>query len=282
MMQGKQAKIVSPTHERAIRGYLATTRYPARDRVMLLLSMKAGLRAKAMASLTWVMVTDAAGQVAEVLHVPNRASKGKTGGRHCLLDPLAGARGHAGVLGPATESQDQPHAQRRARLHLAARLLDRGEGVRQRHIVGMARGRLRLPDADLSVDHLLRSQVLEALACDQRVVVGRAENDLRHLSQRCQRRRQVAERPEASLPVVMAERRVGCAATRLRADGRWPYRTDKVEVQFHLWQPPQHLHPLVRWVTLLACMYCHHTMAPQRLVRCPSVFCKPLGPSQKV
>jgi integrase/recombinase XerD len=82
MMQGKQAKIVSPIQERAILGYLATTRYPARDRVMFLLSMKAGLRAKAMASLTWAMVTDAQGQVAEVLHVPNRASKGNTGGPH--------------------------------------------------------------------------------------------------------------------------------------------------------------------------------------------------------
>ena len=30
---------------------------------MFLLSMKAGLRAKEMASLTWAMVTDAAGQV---------------------------------------------------------------------------------------------------------------------------------------------------------------------------------------------------------------------------
>jgi hypothetical protein len=40
-MQGKQAKIVSPIQERAILGYLATTRYPARDRVILLLSMKA-------------------------------------------------------------------------------------------------------------------------------------------------------------------------------------------------------------------------------------------------
>src|SRR5256885_6879619 len=56
-MQGKQAKIVSPTQERAILGYLETTRYPARDRVMVLLSMKAGLRAKEMASLTWAMVT---------------------------------------------------------------------------------------------------------------------------------------------------------------------------------------------------------------------------------
>ena len=86
-MQGKQAKIVGPTQERAILGYLATTRYPARDQVMFFLSMKAGLRAKEMASLTWAMVTDAQGQVAEVLHVPNRASKGKTGGRTIPMHP---------------------------------------------------------------------------------------------------------------------------------------------------------------------------------------------------
>ena len=86
-MQGKQAKMVSPTQERAMLGSLVTTRYPARDRVMLLLSMKAGLRAKAMAALTWAMVTDAQGQVTEVLHVPNRASKGKTGGRTMPLHP---------------------------------------------------------------------------------------------------------------------------------------------------------------------------------------------------
>src|SRR6516162_6181682 len=86
-MQGKQAKIVSPTQERAILGYLATTRYPARDQVMFLFSMKAGLRAKEMAALTWAMVTDAQGQVAEVLHVPNRARKGKTGGRTMPLHP---------------------------------------------------------------------------------------------------------------------------------------------------------------------------------------------------
>src|SRR5882762_7920209 len=86
-MQGKQAKMVSPTQERAMLGYLVTTRYPARDRVMFLLSMKAGLRAKDMASLTCAMGTDAQGQGAEVLHVPNRASKGKTGGRTILLHP---------------------------------------------------------------------------------------------------------------------------------------------------------------------------------------------------
>src|SRR5467141_2178349 len=86
-MQGKQAKIVSPTQERAILGYVTTTRSPSRDCVMFLLSMKAGLRAKEMASLTWAMVTDAAGQVAEAMHVPNRASKGTTGGRTIPLHP---------------------------------------------------------------------------------------------------------------------------------------------------------------------------------------------------
>jgi hypothetical protein len=54
---------------------------------MALLSIKASLRAKAMASLTWAIVTDAQGQLAEVLHVPNRASKGKTGGRTMPLHP---------------------------------------------------------------------------------------------------------------------------------------------------------------------------------------------------
>ena len=86
-MPGKQAKIVSPTQERAILGYLITTRSPARNRVMFLLSMKAGRRAKEMAALTWAMVTDAPGAGAEVLHVPNRASKGKTGGRTIPLHP---------------------------------------------------------------------------------------------------------------------------------------------------------------------------------------------------
>jgi hypothetical protein len=45
--------------------------------------MKAGLRAKAMASLTWAMVTNAAGQIAEAIHLQNRASTGKTS-RHTM------------------------------------------------------------------------------------------------------------------------------------------------------------------------------------------------------
>ena len=107
MMQGKQAKIVSPIQERALLGYLDTTRYPARDRVMFLLSMKAGLRAKEMASLTWAMVTDAQGQVAEVLHVPNRASKGKMGGR-TIPTRRAKSRRSGGVSGTCRNSRAIP------------------------------------------------------------------------------------------------------------------------------------------------------------------------------
>ena len=84
-------------------GYLATTRYPHRDRVMFLLPIKAGLRAKPMASLTWAMVTDADGQVAEAIALQNRASKRKTGGctmpmhpdLHAALATLQTARGDA-------------------------------------------------------------------------------------------------------------------------------------------------------------------------------------------
>src|SRR5207249_8062079 len=85
-MQGKQAKVLSPTQERAILGYLDTTRYPTRDRVMFLLSIKAGLRAKEIALLTWAMVTDAEGDVAEVIALPNQASKGRGGGRMIPLN----------------------------------------------------------------------------------------------------------------------------------------------------------------------------------------------------
>ena len=48
---------------------------------MVLLTFKAGLRAKEVASLTWSMVTDTTGELADAISLPNRASKGKNGGR---------------------------------------------------------------------------------------------------------------------------------------------------------------------------------------------------------
>jgi integrase len=63
----------------AVLGYLGKTRWPARNKLIFLLSVKAGLRAKEIASLTWRMVIDAQGQIGQAIHLENRASKGKSG-----------------------------------------------------------------------------------------------------------------------------------------------------------------------------------------------------------
>jgi integrase/recombinase XerD len=76
---GKQAKTLSKGQVDAVLGYLAKTRWPTRNRLIFLLSVKAGLRAKEIASLSWRMVTDAGGQIGQAIHLENRASKGQSG-----------------------------------------------------------------------------------------------------------------------------------------------------------------------------------------------------------
>jgi integrase/recombinase XerD len=49
--------------------------------VTVLLSFKGGLRAKEIAGLTWSMVTDTTGELADTMSLPNKASKGRNGGR---------------------------------------------------------------------------------------------------------------------------------------------------------------------------------------------------------
>ena len=81
MGQGKQAKVLTETQIKAVLAAVDGRRYPKRDRVMVLLSIRAGLRAKEIAMARWSMVTDAEGNVGDALHLPNKASKGKNGGR---------------------------------------------------------------------------------------------------------------------------------------------------------------------------------------------------------
>ncbi len=81
MGQGKQAKVLSDAQVRAALAACDGHRYPLRDLVMILLSVRAGLRAKEISCLRWGMVTDAEGQVGDALHLPNKASKGANGGR---------------------------------------------------------------------------------------------------------------------------------------------------------------------------------------------------------
>src|SRR6202451_51640 len=76
---GKQAKTLSKGQVDAVLGYLAKTRWPTRNRVIFLLSVKAGLRAKGIACLTWRMVTDARGQIGQAILLEDTASKGRSG-----------------------------------------------------------------------------------------------------------------------------------------------------------------------------------------------------------
>jgi integrase/recombinase XerD len=76
---GKQAKTLSKGQVDAVLGYLAKTRWPTRNRLTFLLSVKAGLRAKEIASLFWRMVADAQGEIGQTIHLENRASKGQSG-----------------------------------------------------------------------------------------------------------------------------------------------------------------------------------------------------------
>jgi integrase len=87
MALGKQAKILTDKQVRAVLAEIDTRRYPLRDRVMLLFSIKAGMRAVEIASITWAMVTDAEGEIGDVIALQNRASKGKVGGRHIPMHP---------------------------------------------------------------------------------------------------------------------------------------------------------------------------------------------------
>lgn len=79
MSQGKQAKILTEGQVKAALAYLQGSRYPLRDKVLFLLTVKAGLRAKEVSMLTWAMVTDAEGGIADCISLPDKASKRKSG-----------------------------------------------------------------------------------------------------------------------------------------------------------------------------------------------------------
>jgi integrase len=85
-MAGKQAKILSDKHVSDLLFFAETTRYPLRNRVIVLLSTKAGLRAGEIAKLTWDMVLDANGQVGLSIELQNRAAK-KGSGRRIPIHP---------------------------------------------------------------------------------------------------------------------------------------------------------------------------------------------------
>src|ERR671929_2401272 len=79
MAQGKQAKLLTEPQQRAVLSHIDRTRHPVRNRVVFLLSVKAGLRAKEIAHLTWDAVLDAEGELHDFIELHDKAAKGKSG-----------------------------------------------------------------------------------------------------------------------------------------------------------------------------------------------------------
>jgi integrase/recombinase XerD len=80
-MSGKQAKILSEEHLKALLNLTNQTRYPLRNRAIVLLSTKAGLRAGEIAKLTWEMVLDPDGKIGKSIELHDRAAKNRSGRR---------------------------------------------------------------------------------------------------------------------------------------------------------------------------------------------------------
>jgi integrase len=87
-MAGKQAKVLVDHHVQALLAYSQASRYPARNRVIVLLSVKAGLRAGEIANLTWPMVLDPSGEIASYIELHDGAAKNRSGRRVPLHDDL--------------------------------------------------------------------------------------------------------------------------------------------------------------------------------------------------
>jgi integrase len=108
-MAGKQAKILSEDDLQDLLFYAAATRDPIRNRVIVLLSAKAGLRAGEVANLTWDMVVEPNGAIGTVIELHDHAAK-KRGGRliplHAdLRDALLSWRSMTGGTGPVVLSE---------------------------------------------------------------------------------------------------------------------------------------------------------------------------------
>jgi integrase len=85
-MSGKQAKILSALDVHQLLLFASRTRNPLRNRVIVLLSAKAGLRAGEIAALTWDMLADAQGRVGRVIELRDCAAK-KGSGRLIPVHP---------------------------------------------------------------------------------------------------------------------------------------------------------------------------------------------------
>lgn len=78
-MAGKQAKTLCDDQVAIALKAIQTSRHPDRNHAILLLSLKAGLRAGEIAKLTWPMVCDASGDVSDTIELYDVAAKNHSG-----------------------------------------------------------------------------------------------------------------------------------------------------------------------------------------------------------
>jgi integrase len=78
-MVGKRAKMLSPAHVDDLLFYAQQTRHPVRNQAIVLLSVKAGLRAGEIAHLTWDMVVGPTGEIATTLELWDTVAKKRSG-----------------------------------------------------------------------------------------------------------------------------------------------------------------------------------------------------------
>ena len=108
-MPGRQAKILSKDNADDLLVFASTTRHPHRDRLIVLLSTKAGLRAAEIANLTWEMVLTPAADIGPAIELHDCAAK-KSGGRLIPIHPdlgeaLRDLRGQVVAADPVIRSQ---------------------------------------------------------------------------------------------------------------------------------------------------------------------------------
>jgi integrase len=108
-MAGKQAKTLSTDHIDDLLFFAERSRHPLRNRLVVLLSVKAGLRAAEIAKLTWSMVLDPSGEVGSTLELQDKIAK-KGGGRSIpfhgeLREALIEARRLCSGQGPVIRSE---------------------------------------------------------------------------------------------------------------------------------------------------------------------------------
>jgi integrase len=85
-MVGRRAKILSPDHVEDLLVFARQTRHPIRNQVLVLLSVKAGLRAGEIANLTWPMLVEPTGEIGMSLELQDRIAK-KGSGRVIPVHP---------------------------------------------------------------------------------------------------------------------------------------------------------------------------------------------------